>query len=364
MSALRLRDRDAIVTREGLIFRVLGYAHPSNACICDIEYAPANLFKSDNPKAPRGTKETIFYKFYEDEGWKFIKHYFPQYLIFNQNLGKKILGVRHDDITEIRKPEAKLEKLIAGEPEDELESALQNVMGFITRRSSLSQKDFGVFGSILHNFHHPKFSDVDLVVYGRGEFARLRETLKELYADDSSLFANEFETETPIKGKYWRFQNLSPEEFVWHQRRKMIYALFEDTGSRRTVKVEFESVNVWKQIGNDYDPLTRIVHRGWVRMLGTITEDTDAPFIPSVYGIDPLEVLHGADEAWEARHIVSYMEEFRMQAQKDEVVYVEGNLEEVTTSKEHFHQITLTYCPRYYEQVLKVEHCNCSMPKS
>jgi predicted nucleotidyltransferase len=99
-------------------------------------------------------------------------------------------------------------------------------------------------------------------------------------------------------------------------------------------------------------------------MLGTITEDTDGPFIPSVYGIDPLEVLHGVDEAWEARHIVSYMEEFRMQAQKDEVVYVEGNLEEVTTSKEHFHQVTLTYCPRYYEQVLKVEPRNCSMPKS
>jgi predicted nucleotidyltransferase len=352
------------VTREGLIFRVLGYVYPSNTCICDTEYAPANLFKSDNPKAPRGTRETIFYKFYEDEGWKFIKHYFPQYLIFHEALSKEILGVKHCDIAEFRKPEVKLEKLIARRPEDELESTLQNVVGFVTRRSSLSPKDFGVFGSILHNFHHPKLSDIDLIVYGRNEFARLRETLKELYADDSSLLANEFETETTVRGKHWHFQNLSPKEFVWHQRRKMIYALFKDTRSRRTVKTEFEPVKAWKEISNDYDPLTRIVHRGWVRMLGTITEDTDAPFIPSVYGIDPLEVLHGADEAWEARNIVSYMEEFRMQAQKGEVVYVEGNLEEVTTSKEHFHQITLTYCPRYYEQVLKVEPRNCSMPKS
>lgn len=361
---MRFRDRDAIVTREGLIFRVLGYAYPSNTCICDTEYAPANLFKSDNPKAPRGTKETIFYKFYEDEGWKFIKHYFPQYLIFHEALSKEILGVKHCDIAEFRKPEVKLEKLIARRPEDELESTLQNVVGFVTRRSSLSPNDFGVFGSILHNFHHPKLSDIDLIVYGRNEFARLRETLEELYADDSSLLANEFETETAVRGKHWHFQNLSPKEFVWHQRRKMIYALFKDTRSRRTVKTEFEPVKAWKEISNDYDPLTRIVHRGWVRMLGTITEDTDTPFIPSVYGIDPLEVLHGADEAWEARNIVSYMEEFRMQAQKGEVVYVEGNLEEVTTSKEHFHQITLTYCPRYYEQVLKVEPRNCSMLKS
>ncbi len=43
-----------------------------------------------------------------------------------------------------------------------------------------------------------------------------------------------------------------------------------------------------------------------------------------------------------------------MQAHRDEEVYVEGNLEQVTSSTKTFHQITLTYGPRYYEQVLKV----------
>jgi hypothetical protein len=50
------------------------------------------------------------------------------------------------------------------------------------------------------------------------------------------------------------------------------------------------------------------------------------------------------------------MEEFRQQAQKDETVIVEGNLEKVASQKESFYQVTLTYCPRYYEQVLKVQH--------
>ena len=54
----------------------------------------------------------------------------------------------------------------------------------------------------------------------------------------------------------------------------------------------------------------------------------------------------------------SYMEEFRQQAKKDETVIVEGNLEEVVSPKGSFHQVTLTYCPRYYEQVLKVEGLN------
>jgi hypothetical protein len=50
------------------------------------------------------------------------------------------------------------------------------------------------------------------------------------------------------------------------------------------------------------------------------------------------------------------MEEFRQQAQKDEEVVVEGNLEEVVSPTERFYQVTLTYCPRYYEQTLKVLH--------
>jgi hypothetical protein len=43
-----------------------------------------------------------------------------------------------------------------------------------------------------------------------------------------------------------------------------------------------------------------------------------------------------------------------MQAKRDEKVYVEGNLEEVVTNARSFRQVTLTYGPKYYEQVLKV----------
>jgi hypothetical protein len=44
-----------------------------------------------------------------------------------------------------------------------------------------------------------------------------------------------------------------------------------------------------------------------------------------------------------------------MQAWRDEIIYVEGNLEKVSAENKVFHQITLTYEPgRYYEQTLKV----------
>ena len=355
MAGLRLRDRDSIVTAEGLIFRVFGYSHPSDAYICDLEYAPSKVFKSDNPKAFRSNDgKTVFYKFYEDEGWKFIQNSFPQYTIFHEMLQTRVVGVAQSSIAEVRKPCLELAKLFETKPGDQLLETMQDALKRTLASSGLLLDDFGVFGSLLHGFHHPKFSDIDFTIYGLGNVVRLREMLRELYGKSSSLFRNEFETNASVSGKCWRFVNYDLGEFVWHQRRKLIYALFKDDRAGRMVKVEFEPVKGWQEIVNDYDVETRIVRRGWVKLLARIVGDEDAPFIPSVYAVEPLKVLEGQKSAGEIVRVVSYLEEFRLQAFKDEVVYVEGNLEEVVSSKGSFFQVVLTYCPRYYEQVLKV----------
>jgi predicted nucleotidyltransferase len=233
---------------------------------------------------------------------------------------------------------------------------MQSVLDTVTKSAGLDLEDFGVFGSLLHGFYNPRLSDIDLVVYGEKKVAGLRETLKELYEADSSPLKNEFETEQSIKGKDWRFRNFSLKEYLWHQRRKLIYALFDNSRSRRKIKTEFEPVKDWNEISSEYSPETRILQRGWTRILAKVTHARQAPFIPSVYGIDPQQVLEGPREAIEAKRIVSYMEEFRMQAGDGETVYVDGNLEEVTSPKRSFYQIALTYCERYYEQVLKVKN--------
>ena len=211
---------------------------------------------------------------------------------------------------------------------------------------------------MLHGFHHPKFSDIDLVVYGIKENAKIRETLQALYADKNSGFKNEFETDASMEGKQWRFKNYTVKEFVWHQKRKQIYGLFHDAKSERTIKAEFEPVKAWSEITSEYNSKARILRKDWVKITARVTADSEAPFIPSVYGITLLTVLSGAKEALEAERVISYMEEFRAQVQKGETVYVEGTLEEVVSPNNSFHQIALTYCPRYYEQVLKVTALN------
>ena len=353
MALPRLRDRDAIVTREGIILRVLGCDHPSKAYFCDPEYAPATLFRSDDPRALRNGGDTVYYKFYGDEGWEFIRKERREYLIPSEMLQQKIIGVERRDISEIRKPEVRLEELVEARPRDELHSAMQEALDFTCAHADISVKNFGVFGSLLHGFYDPRFSDIDLIIYGSRNAARLRESLDQLYENGSSPFLNEFMTDEAVKGKTWRFKNYSPKEYVQHQRRKLIYALYKDQESGRTIKTEFEPVKEWDEITNEHNTKTRVEQMGWTKLVARVNDDGDAPFIPSGYRVEPLKVLEGAREVLEVSRIVSYLEEFRMQASTDEVIYVEGNLEKVVTPRNSFYQIVLTYCPRYYEQVLK-----------
>ena len=354
MANLILRDRDGIVTKEGLIFRVFGYSHPEESYVCDAEYASERIFKSSNPRAPRTSGREIFYKFYDDEGWEFVSKNFPQYQIYHKMLRKKIVGITQTEIAETRKPEKALKLLVNETAKDELVDATQRVLETVVRQSGVNKSDFGVFGSMLHGFHHPKLSDIDLIVYGSNVNKEVRSALKSLYSDPQSFFKNEFQTQTAMEGKRWRFKNFNVKEFIWHQQRKQIYGLFADSKSGRTIKAEFEPVKAWTEIKSEYDAKARILKKNWVRLKARISKDDEAPFIPSIYEIQPLELLGGSRSGLEASRIVSYMEEFRNQAFKDEIVVVEGNLEEVTAPKGKFHQISLTYCPRYYEQTLKV----------
>ena len=353
LAHLRLRDRDAIITREGLIFRVFGYTHPPEGYICDLEYAPASLFQSNNPKAFRTDGRNIFYKFYEDEAWHFVRKNFPQHMVFHKPLGKKVLGVQTVNIAEVRRPEQALKRLVEVPPKDELLKALQKVLEATVLASGLSLENFGVFGSLLHGFYYPKFSDIDLTVYGRGNLEKIRKTLQGLYSDGGLGFSNEFVDDSPIRGKIWRYKNLTPEEFVWHQRRKLVYAVFHNEESGRAIKVEFEPVKSWNEIKEDYSEIKKITWMGWIKAVLRVKDDAEASYMPSVYMVEPIQIVEGP-RVGNLERVVSYLEEFRMQAWKDETVYVEGNLEKVETVRGNFHQITLTYGPRYYEQVLKV----------
>ncbi len=345
-----LRDRDSPVTKEGIIMRVYGYDHPSDKYICDVEYASEAIYRSDLPKALRDGGGERYYKFYEDEGLRFVLFKYPQYTLYLPQLKRRVVAVSEEQVAEVRRPQEGLTKLL--ERGDSMAQASSEVLERVLSISKLKPDDFGVFGSLLHGFYRAELSDLDFVVYGIKELAELRSALFELY--ERGLLANEFDVVDVSRFANWRFKRYTAKEYVWHQRRKVVYGVLNSKSLKRMVKFEFEPVLKWDEIVNEYETIVDIETLGLVEALVRVVDDRYAPFMPSKYEIELIEVKSKPPVKVEPKRVVSYVEEFRMQLFKDEVGFVAGWLEEVHTKSSSFQQIVLTRRERYYEQALKL----------
>ncbi|RLE65975.1 MAG: hypothetical protein DRJ38_02880 [Thermoprotei archaeon] len=349
---VKARDRDAPVSREGLIFRILGYDHPRGVYFCDLEYAPEMLYKSSDRRALRDGGRMKYYKFYFDEGLKFVKKRFPYYTVYSEIFQERMVGIRDEQIVELRKPDEKLQQIFRKNKSDKLIDVLKTVIEEVLEISTLKLTDFGVFGSLLHDFYNVNYSDLDFIIYGIKQVEELREVLEELYRDSSSGFRNEYEGPKPPDSRYKRFHHLSLKEYMWHQKRKMIYSVYNKAW--RIFKIEFEPVKRWEEIVNEYLNIARIEKIGFIEAVVEVIDSSQSYFMPSVYRVEVLE-SNSIPSSIDVDRIVSYVEEFRLQLEKGEIGYVRGWLEKITTidGKEEY-QITLTYGPRYFDQVLKV----------
>ncbi len=345
-----LRDRDSPVTKEGIIMRVYGYDHPPGRYICDVEYASEAIYKSGVPKALRDGGGERYYKFYEDEGLRFVSSKYPQYTLFVPQLKKKVVAVGEEQVAEVRRPQEGLARLL--DKGDSMAQASLEVLEKVLSASKLKIGDFGVFGSLLHGFYRAELSDLDFAVYGIRELAELRSALSELY--ESGSLTNEFDVVDVSRFARWRFDKYTAKEYVWHQRRKAIYGILNSKSLKRAVKFEFEPVLRWGEIVNEYERIVGIEALGFVEALVRVVDDRYAPFMPSKYEVELVEVVSRPPLKVEPTRIVSYVEEFRMQLFKDEVGFVAGWLEEVRTRGSSFQQVVLTRRERYYEQALKL----------
>jgi predicted nucleotidyltransferase len=345
------RDRDAPITKSGLIFRVYGYNHPSRSCFCDLEYAPSSLYSVETMKALREGPEGRFYKFYLDGGLKFASSQKPPYLIFHRPLQKLVVGVKVSQISRMISPELRLLELlkISGDP---LIEAMRNILGIVTDNSNLRIDDFGVFGSLAHGFHSVRYSDVDLIIYGKKKLVELRATLQNLF--DDSIMENEFDdwsmNDPP---HHWNFTRYLKTEYGSYQRRKLIYARYRSQNLGRHVNVEFEPVRNLNEVKNEYDNIDKIESMGRVEARGDVLDDEEGGFMPSIYPIQISDINVNINKH-SIRRIVSYVKEFRLQLKAGETALIRGNLEKIVTKDEEFHQITLSYGLDYFDQVLKV----------
>jgi predicted nucleotidyltransferase len=325
------RDRDFLQTSEGFFFCVVGSLHPPNRVISYIKYVPSEsgIWGKDEKRFSRILQKYTIPNLLET--FNYLEANYPHYLFRSPADNITVTAVPHQNITRHFKPERKLAELRQAPQPDALQQKLARFTSFLEETSGVPGESFGVTGSLLLDIHQPKFSDLDVTVYGAEDSWLLHRALSENH--DSG---------TPLKRlggtalKEWCIRKaeqypLSPAEASKIYERKWNLGVFEGKWvSIHPVKLEGEVTGEYGE--STYHPCGQVTVRAVVR------DNTDCLFLPSVYRIEDVEVLEGP-QLGKVTEVVSYESLYDSLAENGETIQAKGKLERVTEkggSREHY----------------------------
>ena len=325
------RDRDFLQTNEGFFFCVVGPLHPPERVISYIKYVPSEsgIWGKDEKKFSRILQKYTIPNLLET--FNYLETNYPHYLFHSPADNVTITAVPHRNIKEHFKPEKKHSQLRQASQLDSLQQKLVRFTRFLEETSSIPEESFGVTGSLLLDIHQPKFSDLDVTVYGVKDSWLLHKALSE--NRDSEMPMKRLEGKTL---KEWCTRKaeqypLSPAEALKIYERKWNLGVFGDKWvSIHPVKLESEVAGEYGE--TTYHPC------GQVTIRAVVSDNTDCLFLPSVYQLKEVEVLEGP-QLGKVTEVVSYESLYDSLAEKGETIRARGKLERVTekgSSREHY----------------------------
>ncbi|MFT7413364.1 MAG: putative nucleotidyltransferase [Methylophagaceae bacterium] len=287
--------KDFIETKQGLVFAVVSYQPHEGKVGCFLRYV----------------KEGAAWKKIETEqANQLLQHSFPQYLYQSTQFDASFHAVAVKDIVKHHRPEARLQSVLQRDPRDNIEQKLQQLIPILVRFGA--NGDFlGLTGSMLINQQGPK-SDIDLVVFGRQQFQKMRQALKravdsgELSDLDLTLMKDNF---------HRRAGELSFDEFSWHEYRKHNKASIDGT------KFDIAMVCLSGEIEHDDAQYQK---QGMRTITTEVIDDLRAYDFPAVYLIN--------DKL--TPEVLSFTHTYVGQAKKGELIEISGAVEcNITTGK-------------------------------
>ena len=319
-------DGDTFVTKEGFIFNVFGYEHPSNRVFSFLKYIPSKF-------------KTLFHVRFLERTWKYgrlklfraeklytaqnyqtfletFRNKFPNYAYFCPFREKEVISTPLSSIKKVYVPRECLRSLTRIKRKDSLQQMTLNLIDLLSSKSGITVEDFGVHGSIALNMHTPQ-SDIDIVVYGAQNLRKLEKAIDKLVKTGTLIyvFNNRLDAARRYKGRYLN------KLFMYNAVRKP-----EEVNSKYGI--------------HKYSP---VVH---VKFHCTVKDDSEAVFRPAIYKIesykpdDASSTLSG-DKI--PKLVVSMIGCYRNVAKKGDKIVVSGMLEHVENIEtgEVFHQVVV-----------------------
>lgn len=323
------KDRDFIETVEGMFFCVVGYLHPPDRYTVYLKYLPAPYGKWSRD----GTRYTRTLDYYDvsqvENTYRYIKENHPQYLFHCPVRNIEISAIPRTRVKKYYDPRKRLTSIKKSGPNDSLEAKLLELTDYLEQKTGTTGQ-IGVTGSILTGSHNPKFSDIDLTVYGLETSIIVKRIILEAVEENDNIKGSTREEKQKwIKSRSERFP-LTCEELEKISAIRWNYGYFKGTyfsvhPTRKDEEIiESYGDSAYKKVGE-------------VHGTATVVNNNESMFLPAIYKIDEVEL---DSETVDVTQLVSFEGLYGSLFENGEKIKFNGMLEKVTGKKE-YHRVII-----------------------
>jgi predicted nucleotidyltransferase len=317
-------------TRERLFFAVKGLEHPPDRVIAVLRYAP------DSQKGDRKKGAGLYRRYYHfSEQEQFLQASYPEYLAYIPEFQATLQSVPRSLIHRIYDPRRRLKQMMEAPALEALEQDAADFIGILRAQTEAPWPAFGITGSLLIGMH-TKYSDLDLVMYGGENCARIYQTLRTLLDTQSvpelkRLDAHGLEE---LYAERVKDTHMDFRDFADVEKTKVNQGRFRE----RTYFIRF--VRNEPEVSETYGDF-RYFRVGRARIAASIADDRESIFTPCRYKLTNVRSLDGP-QIPDLDEIVSFRGRFCEQARTGDSVIAAGTLERVQSSRgDAWHRLLL-----------------------
>ncbi len=312
------KDKDFLETKERLIFCVVGYLHPPEACTAYLKYRPdpRGKWMGNGVRYHRVIREYSAAEVYSSSDWLRQNH--QEYLAYCPVRGIELPLVPRTQVLRYCVPEARLVEVL-DDPQDVLEAKTARLVTHIAESTGVPASRFGVTGSILLRTHHPQLSDINITILGDDYSRRLRESVDSIYEEEVLQPYSDVEIKT------------------WQQQRAQLLGVPNQYKDRivcpHWLRGRIEGIPFHLHPTRSDDEITGEYGEEYytalepVELTATITDDSESLFVPVNFGIDDVKIIKGPRKLPLITRILSFEGIFVGCASQGDRVRVHGTLE-------------------------------------
>jgi predicted nucleotidyltransferase len=244
-----------------------------------------------------------------EQARKLISDSYPEFLFHSQYADSDLHGIPLESIGHVYRPDQTVVRLLnMTDPDNKQRDAIEILK--LLFEVGIKEENIGVTGSIMLDTHNEQ-SDIDIVIYGRELFYKVRQTIKD-YLESGKL--------EPLGGSFWKdaYQRrgceISFQDYSLHEKRKFNKCI------SGTSKVDISMIPEVYERFQENGPFKK---QGQDKIAAIVTDDSYAYDFPARYFTDHKTISE----------VVSYTATYVGQVQKGEKIEAAGYVEQGSDGK-------------------------------